>query len=123
MNAVTFAMIVSGVTLNAVAQLCLKAGARAVGVLGAGGMSVLDFSLGAATNLYILIGLACYVLSFGIWVGALSRVDVSIAYPMLSLGYVINALAAWQLFGEALTAQRVTGIGVILVGVYILLRS
>ncbi len=42
---------------------------------------------------------------------------------MLSLGYVVNAFAAWYLFGEALTVQRLVGIGIILIGVFILARS
>jgi len=58
-----------------------------------------------------------------VWILALSRVDVSIAYPMLSIGYVVNALAAWSLLGEALTTQRVVGIGIIIVGVVVLSRS
>jgi hypothetical protein len=46
----------------------------------------------------------------------LSRVEVSVAYPMLSIGYAINAVAAWYLFGEALTLTRIAGIGIIIVG-------
>ena len=72
---------------------------------------------------FVLGGLACYVASVAIWIAALSRVDVSVAYPMLSLGYVVNALAAWALFGEALTPAKVAGILVILVGVIILARG
>ena len=52
-----------------------------------------------ATQPYILGGLACYVISVVVWIMALSRVEVSIAYPMLSVGYVLNAIAAWYLFG------------------------
>jgi multidrug transporter EmrE-like cation transporter len=48
----------------------------------------------------IVAGLGCYVVSVGVWIVALSRADVSLAYPMLSLGYVVNAIAAWYLFGE-----------------------
>ena len=51
------------------------------------------------------------------------EVDVTIAYPMLSLGYVINAVLAWYLFGEMLSMQRIIGITVILIGVWILARS
>ena len=76
-----------------------------------------------ATQLPIIGGLCCYVLSVVVWIVGLSRVDVSIAYPMLSLGYVVNAFAAWYLFGEALSAQRLIGIGVILVGVVVVARS
>jgi len=63
------------------------------------------------------------VVSLVVWIMALSRVDVSIAYPMLSIGYVVNALAAWYLFGEALTAFKLTGIGFIVVGVFLVARS
>jgi multidrug transporter EmrE-like cation transporter len=48
---------------------------------------------------------------------------VSIAYPMLSIGYIVNAFFAWMLFGETLNPERLLGIGVIIVGVYILARS
>ena len=58
-----------------------------------------------------------------VWIVALSRVEVSIAYPMLSIGYVVNALLAWWLFGEDVNAQRWLGIGVIVVGVVLVARS
>ena len=64
-----------------------------------------------------------YVVSVAVWLVALSRVDVSIAYPMLSLGYVVNAFAAWWLFGEALGPARFAGIALILLGVFIVARS
>jgi multidrug transporter EmrE-like cation transporter len=72
---------------------------------------------------FIVGGLACYVVSVALWIVALSRVDVSIAYPMLSIGYVVNAFAAWYLFGEALTPLRLTGIAVIVLGVFLISRS
>jgi multidrug transporter EmrE-like cation transporter len=72
---------------------------------------------------HILGGLACYVISVVVWVIALSRVPVSIAYPMLSIGYVVNAVAAWYLLGEVLTPMRLTGIGIIIVGVFLVARS
>jgi drug/metabolite transporter (DMT)-like permease len=76
-----------------------------------------------ATQLPILGGLGCYVISVVVWILGLSRVDVSVAYPLLSMGYVINAVAAWWLFGEVLSAQRLLGIGVILIGVVLVARS
>jgi drug/metabolite transporter (DMT)-like permease len=57
------------------------------------------------------------VLSVGVWIIGLSRVDVTIAYPMLSLGYVVTAIGAWYLLGEAMSLQRLLAIGVIIVGV------
>jgi multidrug transporter EmrE-like cation transporter len=58
-----------------------------------------------------------------IWILALSRVPVSIAYPMLSVGFIVNALAAWYLFDESLSMQKLVGIGFIIVGVYLVARS
>jgi multidrug transporter EmrE-like cation transporter len=87
----------------------------------------LDGSLPVAMRLasepWLWVGLGCYGISVVVWILALSRVDVSIAYPMLSLGYVVNALAAWALFGEAMNLGRVLGIGIIMLGVFVLARS
>ena len=57
------------------------------------------------------------------WILALSRVDVSIAYPMLSVGYIVTALAGWLLFSEALGPARVAGILIIIAGVWLVARS
>lgn len=123
MNGVTFSLVITGVMLNAVAQLALKAGVRGLGPIALNFTQMLPVGLRMMTEPYLWIGLGCYVISVVVWILALSRVDVSIAYPMLSLGYVVNAVAAWWLFGEDLSPLRLTGIGIIIVGVYILARS
>jgi multidrug transporter EmrE-like cation transporter len=71
----------------------------------------------------ILGGLACYAVSVVVWILALSRVPVSVAYPMLSIGYVVNLLAARVLFAEQITLQRVAGVGVIVAGCWLVARS
>jgi multidrug transporter EmrE-like cation transporter len=119
----TLAYILCGVCLNAVAQLALKAATRQLGVLSPGDGALLDMGLRIAAQPLIWTGLFCYGLSVLAWIVALSRTDVSIAYPFLSIGYVITALAAWQLFGEALSPQRVGAIALICVGVVLLYRS
>lgn len=123
MNLSTFSMILTGVLLNAGAQLLLKAGTRTLGVIGFSGTGFLSTAVSVALQPYIVGGLACYVVSVAIWIVALSRVDVSVAYPMLSIGYVVNAFAAWWLFGELLTPMRLAGIALILLGVLLLARS
>ena len=126
MNLTTFGMILAGVLLNAGAQLLLKAGTRAIGVIGADGAAghaLLQTAVNVAFQPFIVAGLFCYVLSVGIWIVALSRVDVSVAYPMLSIGYVVNAFAACWLFGEVLTPMRIGGITVILIGVVMISRT
>ncbi len=123
MNAISFSLLMTGVLLNAVAQLLLKAGTNSVGVFAFSSDNLVPVGWKLATEPHIVGGLGCYVLSVIVWIMALSRVEVSIAYPMLSIGYVVNALAAWYLFGEAVTLTRLAGIGVIIIGVYIVARS
>jgi multidrug transporter EmrE-like cation transporter len=122
-NALSFSLILTGVLLNAAAQLLLKAGTNAVGHFEFSAGNIVPIGLRLALEPTILGGVACYVVSLVVWIMALSRVEVSIAYPMLSIGYVINAVAAWYLFGESLTALRLTGIGFIVVGVFLVARS
>ena len=76
-----------------------------------------------ATQGYFALGIACYALSVFVWILGLSRVPVSVAYPMLSLGYVINAVAAYYLFGESVTITRWLGIGFIIVGVWLVAKT
>jgi multidrug transporter EmrE-like cation transporter len=123
MTALSFALVLLGVLLNAAAQLLLKAGTNSIGHFDFAMANALPIGLKVATEPHILGGLFCYAISVVVWVLALSRVEVSIAYPMLSIGYVVNAAAAYLLFGEAVTVQRLTGIGIIIVGVYIVARS
>jgi multidrug transporter EmrE-like cation transporter len=122
-SALSFSLILAGVLLNAAAQLLLKAGTNAVGHFEFAAGNIVPVGLRLALEPSILGGVACYVVSLVVWIMALSRVEVSIAYPMLSIGYVINAVAAWYLFGESLTALRLTGIGFIVVGVFLVARS
>ena len=67
--------------------------------------------------------LAAYGLSIIVWTVGLSRVPVSQAYPLLSLGYIINVGLAWWLLGEVPNVQRVAGIAVIVLGVVLVARS
>ncbi|MEJ2769553.1 SMR family transporter, partial [Mycetohabitans sp. B46] len=113
----------SGVLLNTGAQLLLKAGVNAVGHFEFSAANIVPVSVRLATQWPIIGGLACYVVSVVVWILGLSRVEVSVAYPMLSLGYAVNAVAAWYLFGEVMSVQRLVGIGIILLGVVVLARS
>ena len=123
MTFISWSLIFTGVFLNAVAQLLLKAGTNAVGQFHFTTENILPVGWQLATQPAIIGGMVCYGISLVVWIMALSRVEVSIAYPMLSVGYVLNAIAAWYFFGEAVSAMRLTGIGVIIIGVYIVARS
>jgi len=122
-TAVSLALIMTGVLLNAAAQLLLKAGTNAVGHFEFSAQNIVPIGMKLAFEPHIAGGVACYVVSLVVWILGLSRVEVSIAYPMLSIGYVLNAIAAWYLFGESLTAQKLLGIAFIIMGVFLVARS
>ncbi|HVO91113.1 MAG TPA: EamA family transporter [Casimicrobiaceae bacterium] len=123
MTLAAFSFLFTGVVLNAFAQILLKSGTNALGVISITRDNWSDMLLRMATQGYFVAGVACYVVSLLVWIVGLSRVPVSMAYPMLSLGYVVNAIAAYYLLGEAITLQRSLGIGFILVGVWLVARS
>lgn len=123
MTASTFGFIFSGIMLNALAQLLLKAGTNAVGAIHLDNGHLLPTAIKLVTQLPIIGGLICYVVSLLVWIVGLSRADVTIAYPLLSLGYIVNAVGAWYFLDETLSAQRMLAVGVIIVGVALLARS
>ena len=123
MSAAAFAFLLTGVLLNAGAQLLLKAGTNVLGVITLTRENWTGMLWKMATQGYFVAGVMLYVSSLLVWILGLSRVPVSIAYPMLSLGYVINAIAAYYLFGEAVTVTRWLGIGFIVLGVWLVAKS
>ncbi len=123
MNIVSFCLILTGVLLNALAQLLLKMGTNRIGAFDFSLANIVPIGKMVAFQPHILGGLACYAVSVVVWIMALSRVPVSVAYPMLSIGYVVNAFAAWYLFGESLAVQKLVGIGFICIGVWLVAKS
>ena len=118
-----FLFLLTGVLLNAAAQLLLKGGTNRMGVIT---LTLDNWSATLArmaSEGYFVAGVVLYGVSLVVWIMGLSRVPVSIAYPMLSLGYIVNAIAAHYLFGEAVSAQRWLGIGFIVAGVFLVARS
>jgi len=118
-----FAVLSCGVLLNALAQLGLKAATQVSGPLVASDAHVLRRALDLLVVPSLWFALGAYGLSVVVWLVGLSRVPVSQAYPLLSLGYVLNIGLAWWLLGEVPNGQRVVGIGVIVLGVWLVARS
>ena len=118
-----FALLMTGVLLNAGAQLLLKAGTNVLGVITLERGTWPETLWRMATQGHFIVGAACYAVSIVVWIIGLSRVPVSVAYPLLSVGYVVNAIAAHYLFGETVTATRWLGIGFIVIGVWLVAKS
>ena len=116
-------LILFGVLLNAIAQVALKKGMMEIGEFSFSMENIVPISLSAATNLYVILGLFCYVVSVLVWMLVLSRVEVSFAYPFLSVGYVVVAIIGYYMFAENITMERVAGIALICLGVTLVSRS
>jgi drug/metabolite transporter (DMT)-like permease len=119
----TMPLILLSVVINVSAQLLLKAGMNRIGFFNFSWANIAPISWQIATNPFILAGLACYVFAVVAWLLVLSRTEVSLAYPLISLGYVLNAIAAYYCFNENLSLSRIAGIGVIILGVYLIART
>jgi multidrug transporter EmrE-like cation transporter len=118
-----FSFLFTGVALNAAAQLLLKAGTNVLGVITLTRDNWAGEFGRMAVEPHFIGGVACYGISLIVWIIGLSRVPVSIAYPMLSVGYVINAIAAHYLLGESVSTVRWLGIGFIVLGVWLVARG
>ena len=116
-------LILVSVSLNALAQILLKQGMLGIGRFAFGADQLFAVLPRIALNPFVVGGMACYAVSIGLWLMVLSRVEVSAAYPFLSVGYVIAAAAGYWLFGEALGVARIAGIALICAGVVLVAQS
>ncbi|HEY5265147.1 MAG TPA: SMR family transporter [Steroidobacteraceae bacterium] len=124
MSWITWALILTGVGLNAAAQLLLKLATRPLAHFSEFNADVLVSSvliLGKSVPFWA--GMLCYATSVCVWLAALSKAPVSTAYPMLSLGYVVVAAVSVMWLGETLTPGKVLGIALICAGVVLVSRS
>lgn len=122
MNIAVLYILIS-VAGGAAGQILLKKGMSGLGplTLSAGELGSILWRI--ATNPYVVLGLSIYVASTLFWLMALSRVDLSFAYPFASLSYVVMLLASWRLFDENITPLRLLGTVIIGMGVLLISRS
>ena len=105
---------------NAAAQVLLKQGMLSLGPLGGSGpvtaWSAIELIFRVVFQPFVFVGLLTFVVSMASHLYVLSRVELSFAYPFLSLAYVAVAIASWMLFSEDLNAWRIGGIALICLG-------
>jgi drug/metabolite transporter (DMT)-like permease len=123
MKLADFSVLLCGVLLNAFAQLWLKAATQVSGPLVTTDSNLMEKGMRLLAVPSLWYALTAYGVSVIVWIVGLSRVPVSQAYPLLSLGYVLNIGLAWWFFAEVPNAQRVIGVGVIVAGVVLVARS
>ena len=124
MSWITWVLILTGVGLNAAAQLLLKVATRPLAHFSVFNADTLNSSvLILSKSVPFWTGMMCYAASVCVWVAALSKAPVSTAYPMLSLGYVAVAVVSVLWLGESMALPKVLGIALICAGVILVSRS
>src|ERR1700730_7514095 len=124
MSIITWVLILSGVGLNAAAQLLLKLATRPLGHYTVFNADTLNSSMIILfKSVPFWTGMLCYAGSLCVWVAALAKAPVSTAYPMLSLGYVVVAAVSVAWLGESMAPAKALGIALICAGVILVSRS
>jgi drug/metabolite transporter (DMT)-like permease len=125
-----FALILFSVVLGVLGQLSLKRGVMSASSGAASGITkslslkaVTGFLGSAAGNTFVLLGFLLYFISAISWLIILSRVNLSIAYPMISVGYIVIVLVSKYVLHEEVTALAIAGTLLICLGVFLILRA
>lgn len=115
----------ASILLSTLAQLSMKAGMLLFATHNANGWMGLSSLLDLPALLWVGAGLACYGMSLLFWMSAIARLDLSLAYPMLSLSYVLVYVVAvnWTLLHEQASWIRSLGIVVVILGVILIAHS
>jgi drug/metabolite transporter (DMT)-like permease len=117
-------LVLFSVIIGTVGQLCIKAAMLRLGPVAFGTPAeIISSSWQIMRQPLIWVALPLYGFGFIIWAAALSRLQLSFAYPLLSIGYLINPIAAAVFFDESVSPMRWAGILVIMVGIVLIGRS
>ena len=114
MPLITWVFALVSILLSALAQLSMKIGMTHIRESQAAGA---DLVRAIALSPHVIGGLALYGVGAFLWLAVLSRAPLSMAYPLVSLGFVFVSVLAWAVLGEILPPLRIAGIACILLGV------
>ncbi|MES0883045.1 EamA family transporter [Roseibium sp. SCP14] len=104
------------VLTNAAAQIMLKYGMTQIGGFETLSSNIVIKLFQVVFTPFVFLGLCTFVISMASHLYVLSKVELSFAYPFLSLAYVVVAVYAYFIFQEDLNVMRILGIGLICVG-------
>ena len=117
-----FLLILGTIAATVAGQLLAKKGVLQVGASPAHLALIPRFLLRIFTNVYVLCGVACGAIAAMCWTVALSRIELSVAYPFLGLGLVLVLVFSGLFFGEAVPLNRWLGVLIVCVGLVIAAR-
>ena len=114
-----FAMILFSIACSASAQVTLKHGmAQPVVQQAIAAGNAAGIAQAVLLNVAVIGGLMLYGLSAAMWLFVLAKLDVSVAYPFVGLGFVATMALGCLLFGETLTSRKLIGTLLVVIGVY-----
>lgn len=112
------------IAIAVVGQVLLKIGMDRIGNVHVSGFqSIVQMIFDISRTWQVVVGLVLYVGSSLLWLIALSKVDLSYAYPFVIVGYALVILASWLVLHEQLPPLRVAGISLSLLGTVLIALS
>lgn len=119
----TLTCILLSTLLGVAGQLLLKRGMTLMGEQSISPGTMVSLALRMATSPWVVFGIAVYVSGTFFWLVALSRVELSFAYPFASLSYVLILASGWFFLGETISLMRLAGVVAICLGVLIISQT
>lgn len=116
-----FSLIALDIILAVSGQFLIKIGMKAIGSFA--GTPLVNFFSKVILSPYIIGGFALYFISSFVWFAVLSRVDLSVAYPCLSLGYILVILLSYFILQEPITIAKIFGSLLICLGVFFIFKK
>lgn len=117
------ALVAACILLGSTGQLLQKKGLSELGAIEITNFLEPAYFLKVFMNPFVFFGVLAYVISLFLWLTALSRLQLSFMYPLLSLSYVLVAVLAWFFLGETISLIRWTGIALVVVGSWLVLGT
>lgn len=115
-------LILASVFLGAIGQVMVKYGATSL-QLNFAGKYLVQSIFSILRNLPVMCGIVSYGVSFLLWIKVLSKVELSYAYPMVSMGYILIMFFSYFIFKENISFTRLLGVVFIIIGVILVARS
>jgi multidrug transporter EmrE-like cation transporter len=83
----------------------------------------ISYLVGLLTNPYVLSGVASTFLAGISWMLAMTKFDISYAYPFVSLNYILILIAGFFLFNEPINLTKIAGSGLVIIGIIIISKG
>ena len=120
----SISLILFSVVCGIAGQLALKVGMTQIGRVSAEALAQpVSMIVRMGSSPFVIGGLGLYGLGAVAWMTVLSRVPLSLAYPIMALSYAFTPVLAWLFLGESITSLRWVGIAIIGIGVFVVSRS